>query len=123
MSTLEPQESFRLQRVNTRKAFAEELANKGANGQGIGMSTNAMYQELYNTNANGLYEMYQAVKGNRDTLPREVQEDVMVAEIVARRQVNKHKMAAQEQQKINAELRNTVKKATKQAKEILYPSE
>ncbi|WP_017721885.1 hypothetical protein [Kamptonema formosum] len=120
MSTLEPQENFRLQRVNTRKAFADDLVQKGANGYGIAMSTNAMYQELYSKNADGLYAEYGAVKGNRDTLPREVQEDIMVAEIVARRHVNKHSVAAQQQRKINLELRDVVKKATKQAKDILY---
>lgn len=109
-------ETLRTQRVDTRQAFTKALVNKRADGEGVSAATDAMYKEAFGKNTRELYETHGGKKGNRDTLPEEVQEQLIVHEILNKQRVSKHDVKGNSQDEVNDELTDVVAEQTRQNK-------
>ena len=108
--------SGRVERVDSRKGFTDALHSKGADRKGIGQATNAMYQEGFGMSTNELYDAYSATRGNRDTLPEEIQDQIMIHEITSKHRVRQHEVKAADQEGVNNELTDVVADQTRQNK-------
>ena len=86
---------------------------------GIRNATNAMYNEMFDTTADGLYKQHGGKKGDRNTLPRDVQEDIIVGEIVSRRKVDRHDVQSSDQEGVNDELTDVVRDASQETRSWL----
>jgi hypothetical protein len=107
---------LRSQRVDTRQEFSKSLHDKGADGEGISKATNTMYKAAFGKNTKELYQEHEGKQGDRDTLPRDVQEEIIVHEIINKRRVQQHDVQSSEQRQINNELSDVVEDQTRQNK-------
>jgi hypothetical protein len=107
---------LRSQRVETRQAFSKSLHDKGADGEGIGQATDIMYRTAFGKSTGELYQAHGGRRGDRDSLPREVQEEITVHEILNKRRVEQHEVQSSEQRQINDELSDVVEDQTRQNK-------
>ena len=105
--------SGRIERVNSRAGFTKALNNKGADSEGISAATDALYQEGFDKRTQELYETYGVKPGNRDTLPEEIQDQVMLHEIINKHRVKRHDVGVTTQDDVNDELTSVVAEQTR----------
>jgi hypothetical protein len=75
-----------------------------------------MYQVAFGKSTKELYQEHEGKQGDRDTLPRNVQEETMVHEIINKRRVQQHEVQSSEQRQINNELSDVVEDQTRETK-------
>lgn len=105
--------SGRIERVDSRAGFTKALNDKGADSEGISEATDALYQEGFGKRTRELYETYGVKPGNRDVLPEEVQDQVMLHEIINKHRVKRHDVEATTQDDVNDELTDVVADQTR----------
>lgn len=117
-------DAFRAERVRARLDLVNLLCRKGADREGISAATNAQYEALYGVDATALYEWFCGRKGDRDTLPLQVQEDIWVAEIINARRLRNHLLRCRlgDRAAANGELRSILLDSTGQVRPLLYPA-
>ncbi|MGL5084031.1 MAG: hypothetical protein ACRC8A_21300 [Microcoleaceae cyanobacterium] len=110
------QNQGRLERVDSRTGFTRALFEKGANAEGVRDATDGMYEEAFELHTRELYEHHGSKRGNRDTLPEDIQDQMMLHEILNKRRVQKHLVESDAQNEVNQELTEVVKDQTQQNK-------
>jgi hypothetical protein len=115
--------TFRAERVRARLDLVNLLCRKGADREGISAVTNVQYEALYGVDATALYDEYGGKKGDRDTLPPQVQEDVWVAEVINARLLRGYVLRCRlgDRAAANGELCQVLEQSTRLVRQLLYP--
>lgn len=106
------------ERLASREVFTNALHDKGADHNGIAQATDAMYIEAFGTGAKGLYRAHDGRRGDRDTLPQQVQDELVVHETLNGYRVQKHQVLSTNQEGVNQELTKVVRSQTRKNKKF-----